>query len=185
MTALSSSVHIYARPHTREALIACFTTILGCKAVASSDAPHLPAPVIAFVFSNGAALSVEFTEDALDEQHARWGRVAGGHNRRSLGSAAESAGCRLASVETSRQRLLLLPGARRAGDPQRPNKTALSAPSFPRTAAFQAARPAKYGGWRYRQGLCLYRRPWRPIAARRRPLFSRRCSARGHLPAPP
>lgn len=73
MIALNNSVHIYARPASKERLVWCFTTILGCEAVTSADAPHLPVPVIAFRFPNGGALSVEFTEDALDERQARWG----------------------------------------------------------------------------------------------------------------
>jgi hypothetical protein len=32
-----------------------------------------PEPIYAFKFSNGASLSVEFTEDALDDQHAQRG----------------------------------------------------------------------------------------------------------------
>lgn len=73
MISLSNSVHIYARPESREKLVWCFTTILGCEAVTSSDAPGLPAPILAFRFPNGGALSVEFTEDALDERQARRG----------------------------------------------------------------------------------------------------------------
>lgn len=73
MIALSNSVHIYARPEYREKLVWCFTTILGCEAVVSGDAPGLAVPVLAFRFPNGGALSVEFTQDALDEQQARRG----------------------------------------------------------------------------------------------------------------
>ena len=73
MIALSNSVHIYVRPESREKLVWCFTSILGCEPVASSDAPGLPAPILAFRFPGGGALSVEFTEDALDEHQARKG----------------------------------------------------------------------------------------------------------------
>ncbi len=73
MIALSNSVHIYARPEAKDKLAWCFTTILGCEAVVSSDAPGLAVPVLAFRFPNGGSLSVEFTEDALDERQARWG----------------------------------------------------------------------------------------------------------------
>ena|SRR5579884_4162168 len=65
MVALSNRVHTYARPNSKEKLIDFFTNILGCEV--------LPSPVLAFAFSNGASLSVEFTEDALDERQARWG----------------------------------------------------------------------------------------------------------------
>ena len=65
MVALSNRVHTYARPDRKEKLIDFFTNILGCEIV--------PAPVLVFAFSNGASLSVDFTEDALDEQQARRG----------------------------------------------------------------------------------------------------------------
>ncbi|MFI5271969.1 MAG: hypothetical protein ACHQ4H_02920 [Ktedonobacterales bacterium] len=73
MIALSNRVHIYARPESRGSLVWCFTTILGAEAVTSSDAPGLPAPVLAFSFPGGGSLSVEFTDEALDERQARWG----------------------------------------------------------------------------------------------------------------
>jgi len=73
MIALSNSIHLYARPDTREKFLAFFTGILGLEAVASSDAVGSPEPIYAFEFSNGASLSVEFTEDALDDQQARRG----------------------------------------------------------------------------------------------------------------
>ena len=65
MVALSNRVHTYARLDRKEKLIDFFTNILGCEIV--------PAPVLVFAFSNGASLSVDFTEDALDEQQARRG----------------------------------------------------------------------------------------------------------------
>ncbi|MGH2497738.1 MAG: VOC family protein [Ktedonobacteraceae bacterium] len=73
MIALSNRVHMFARPDVRDKLTTFFTGILGLKVLVSSDAPGLPTSVIAVVFSNGASLSVEFTEDALDEQQARRG----------------------------------------------------------------------------------------------------------------
>ena len=73
MVALSNSVHIYARPETKEQLLAFFTGILGLEALVSSDATGAPIPIYAFRFSNGASLSVEFTADALDDEQARRG----------------------------------------------------------------------------------------------------------------
>ena len=64
MIALSDSIHIYARPDTKEQLLAFFTSILGLQAVASVDAVGSPEPIYAFAFSNGGSLSVEFTQDA-------------------------------------------------------------------------------------------------------------------------
>jgi hypothetical protein len=65
MIALSNSIHLYARPDTKEQLLEFFTSVLGLEAVASSDAVGSPEPIYAFTFANGASLSVEFTEDAL------------------------------------------------------------------------------------------------------------------------
>ena len=73
MIALSNSIHLYARPETKEKFLEFFTRILGLEAVVSSDAVGSPEPIYAFKFSNGAGLSVEFTEDALDDQHAQRG----------------------------------------------------------------------------------------------------------------
>jgi hypothetical protein len=71
MISLSNSIHLYARPDTREQLLEFFTSILGLEAVTSSDAVGTPEPIYAFKFSNGASLSVEFTDDALSDQQAQ------------------------------------------------------------------------------------------------------------------
>jgi hypothetical protein len=73
MITLSNNVHIFARPIIKEKLISFFAAILGCEPLVSSDAPGVPMPVIAFRFPNGGALSIEFTDDALDEMQARRG----------------------------------------------------------------------------------------------------------------
>ena len=73
MIALSNSIHLYARPDTKEKLLEFFTSILGLEAIESSDAVGSPEPIYAFEFSNGANLSVEFTQDALDDQQAQRG----------------------------------------------------------------------------------------------------------------
>jgi hypothetical protein len=70
MLALSNSVHLYARPETKQQFLEFFTRILGLQATESSDALGSPEPIYAFEFSNGASLSVEFTEDALTDQQA-------------------------------------------------------------------------------------------------------------------
>lgn len=70
---LSNSIHIYARPETKEKLLEFFTGILGLEAHKSSDALGSPEPIYAFLFANGTALSVEFTKDALDDQQAQRG----------------------------------------------------------------------------------------------------------------
>lgn len=73
MIALSNSIHLYARPEKKEKFLEFFTSILGLEAVESSDALGSPEPIYAFEFSNGASLSVEFTEDALSNQQAQRG----------------------------------------------------------------------------------------------------------------
>jgi len=71
--ALSDSIHLYARPGTKEQLLEFFTSILGLEAVESSDAVGSLEPIYVFAFSNGASLSVEFTQDALSDQQAQRG----------------------------------------------------------------------------------------------------------------
>ena len=73
MSSLSSRVHTYARPETRESMISFYTDVLGCEALASGDVKDPSVSIVAFRFSNGSSLSVEFTSDALDEAQARRG----------------------------------------------------------------------------------------------------------------
>jgi hypothetical protein len=73
MIALSNSIHLYARPDTKEQLLEFFISMLGLQAVESADAVGSPEPIYAFAFANGASLSVEFTEDALSDQQAQRG----------------------------------------------------------------------------------------------------------------
>ena len=73
MIALSNSIHLYAQPDRKEQLLAFFTSVLGLEAVASSDVVGLTEPIYAFIFANGASLSVEFTKDALSDQQAQRG----------------------------------------------------------------------------------------------------------------
>ena len=73
MISLSNSIHLYARPEAKERFLEFFTNILGLEAVVSADAVGSPEPIYAFKFSNGASISVEFTEDALSDLQARRG----------------------------------------------------------------------------------------------------------------
>lgn len=73
MLALSNSIHLYARPDTKEKFLEFFTEILGLEAHKSSDAKGSLEAIYAFKFSNGASLSVEFTQDALNDQQAQRG----------------------------------------------------------------------------------------------------------------
>ena len=76
MIALSNRVHIFARPEVEDKLIEFFADILGCEVLVSGDAPGLTTPARAFAFANGASLSVEFTDDVLDEQQGPEGTPA-------------------------------------------------------------------------------------------------------------
>ena len=61
MTALGSNAHIFARPHRRQELRWCFETALGCGPVATVE------------FPDGGSLSIEFTDQAPDDDHPRLG----------------------------------------------------------------------------------------------------------------
>ena len=73
MLTLSNSVHLYARPETKERFLDFFTRILGLERKESSDAVGSAEAIYGFTFSNGATLSIEFTEDALTDQQAQRG----------------------------------------------------------------------------------------------------------------
>ena len=69
--AFSNRAHIFASPKVKEKLIWCFRDVLGCGAPMSLNAPGLKEPILAFRFLGGGSFSIEFTDDALDEQGAR------------------------------------------------------------------------------------------------------------------
>src|SRR5580698_1093728 len=71
--AFSNRAHIFARPGVKERLTWCFATVLGCGAPMSLHAPGLAEPILAWKFPGGGALSVEFTDDALEEQQVQRG----------------------------------------------------------------------------------------------------------------
>jgi hypothetical protein len=71
--AFGNRTHLFVRPEAKEKFIWCFTTVLGCGAPMSLSAPGLAEPILAWRFPGGGSLSVEFTEDALDEGQARRG----------------------------------------------------------------------------------------------------------------
>jgi hypothetical protein len=65
MISLNSRVHTYARPAVKEALTNFFTNFL--------EAEVIPIPgtsMLAFRFHDNSSYSVEFTEDALNDQQA-------------------------------------------------------------------------------------------------------------------
>jgi hypothetical protein len=71
---LTNTAHLYARPAEKERLLRFFTEVLALTArevtVAYVKAPE---PMYAVTFSNGASLSIEFTDEALSDQDAKRG----------------------------------------------------------------------------------------------------------------
>jgi hypothetical protein len=73
MIALGSNVHIFARQHRREELAWCFETALGCGPVRTVEWPGIDQPMLIVSFPGGGHLSIEFTEDAPDDEQPRLG----------------------------------------------------------------------------------------------------------------
>ena len=69
--AMTNRGHFLARPQYRDALVRCFSEVLGCGAPMSLPAKGGVGPIVAFRFAGGGAVSVEFTPDALDGRAAR------------------------------------------------------------------------------------------------------------------
>lgn len=72
MTALGDNVHIFVRPHRREELVRCFETVLGCP-VRTVELPGIAEPMLVVKFPDGGALSIEFVDDAPDDDEPRLG----------------------------------------------------------------------------------------------------------------
>ena len=73
MIALGNNVHIFARPHRRQELFWVFETVLGCGQVATVEHPEMVEPILVVTFPGGGHLSIEFTDDAPDDDHPRLG----------------------------------------------------------------------------------------------------------------
>ena len=73
--ALTSTAHLYARASEKERLLRFFTEVLGLspRELARRAGVTAKEPMYAVTFSNGAPLSVEFTDDALTDQAAERG----------------------------------------------------------------------------------------------------------------
>jgi hypothetical protein len=71
--ALSNRGHFSARPEYRDALIDCFTKVLGCAGPRRLPVPGSAEPILAFSFPGGGSISVEITADALDPMAMRKG----------------------------------------------------------------------------------------------------------------
>jgi hypothetical protein len=72
MIALGSNVHIFARPHRREELAQCFEAVLGSP-VRTVEFPGIDQPMLMVSFPGGGHLSIEFTDDAPDDEQPRLG----------------------------------------------------------------------------------------------------------------
>lgn len=71
MTALGNNVHIFARPHRREAFESLFETVLQCGPTATIEHPGMSAPMLLARFPGGGSVSVEFVDDAADADEPR------------------------------------------------------------------------------------------------------------------
>jgi hypothetical protein len=70
--ALGSNAHIFVRPHRRAELAECFETVLGCP-VRTVEFPAIDQPMLVVSFPGGGHLSIEFTDDAPDDEQPRLG----------------------------------------------------------------------------------------------------------------
>lgn len=73
MIALGSNVHIFALPHRREELARCFEAVLGGSPVRTVELPGIDQPMLLVSFPGGGHLSIEFTDDAPDDDKPRLG----------------------------------------------------------------------------------------------------------------
>ena len=72
MTALGSNAHLFARPHRRQEFVRCFETALGCP-VTTVEFPGMAESMLVVRFRDGGSLSIEFTDDAPDDDEPRLG----------------------------------------------------------------------------------------------------------------
>jgi len=71
VTALSSGVHVFARPETKERWLQFTSDVLGLSPVEVTSAYlKSPQPMYSVKFANGASMSIEFSEDALSDDQA-------------------------------------------------------------------------------------------------------------------
>jgi hypothetical protein len=70
--ALGNNAHIFARPHRRGALAECFKAILASP-VRTLEFLGIDQPMLVVSFPGGGHLSIEFTDDAPDDEQPRLG----------------------------------------------------------------------------------------------------------------
>ena len=71
--AFSNRAHLFVSRQAKERFVSCFSEVVGCGAPMTLHAAGISEPILAFRFPGGGSLSVEFTDDALDERQARRG----------------------------------------------------------------------------------------------------------------
>jgi hypothetical protein len=71
--AFGNRAHIFVSPKFKTELIRCFSTVLGCGEPKSLPVAGLSEPILAFAFPGGGSLSVEFTNEALNNENAHRG----------------------------------------------------------------------------------------------------------------
>jgi hypothetical protein len=120
MIALGSNVHIFARPQRREELAQCFETILGSP-IRTVEFPGIDQPMLIVSFPGGGHLSIEFTDDAPDDEQPRLGRLARAARRRSSCGAPGGARGRTYRGQAPGPSVLLH-DSRRPGVHHRPNE---------------------------------------------------------------
>jgi hypothetical protein len=73
VTALGNNAHIFAKPHRRDELRWCFEWALHCGEVATVSHRGMAEPMLLVRFPGGGLLSIEFIDDAPDDDEPRLG----------------------------------------------------------------------------------------------------------------
>ncbi|TMC03393.1 MAG: hypothetical protein E6I39_07710 [Chloroflexi bacterium] len=71
MIGLGNNVHVFAKPHRREAMRHLFEDLLQCGPVVTIEHPGMAEPMLIVRFPEGGSLSIEFTPDASDSEEPR------------------------------------------------------------------------------------------------------------------
>jgi len=70
--ALGNNAHLFARPHRRGQLRSSLTALFDCP-VADVEHPGIPGGMLLVRFPRGGSLSIEFADDAPDDDRPRLG----------------------------------------------------------------------------------------------------------------
>ncbi|MGH9125132.1 MAG: hypothetical protein ACRDZ8_10460 [Acidimicrobiales bacterium] len=72
MIALGNNAHLFAHPYRREQLRSCLADLFDCT-VADVEHPGIPGGILVVRFPGGGSLSIEFHDDAPDDDGPRLG----------------------------------------------------------------------------------------------------------------